>query len=109
MRLARLPALSSMARRLIALVSSLLIVGACFAVTSAAFASPGESCHLVPQPQSRCDGSSDSFGHGLLVLPADGFQVPGPSVAGRLGLREKPDTPHDSLHGSVTTSAPPLA
>ena len=96
-------------RRVIAVASGLLIVVGCLAITMAAVASTVDSCHAIPHPQSRCDGSSDSFPHGLLALPPDPFQLSGLSVAGRLAWKQHPDAPDDSLHESFTARAPPLA
>lgn len=96
-------------RSIVALISGLLMVAGCFTITVAAFPSPADACQGAPHPESRCDGSSHSFGHGTLALPADRVKIPAPAPAGTLPFQPHPVRPHHWVQGSDTPRAPPLS
>ncbi len=97
----------SAGRGAVALVSGLLIVGSCLAITAAAFASPGDSCHSLPYAASRCDASLDAFGLASLTPPAGPFQLPDLRPLGRVHWRPLPTAHEDFAYGSITPRAPP--
>ena len=103
------PAIRSVGCRFLALTSGVLMVMACIAMPVAALASAADSCHDPMVSHGRCDGASGSWGHSIVTLPANPFQVPGPSVAGSLAWEEQPDAPTDSVHGPLSARAPPPA
>lgn len=97
----------SAGRRVVALISGLLIVGSCLAITAAAVASPGDSCHTLPYAANRCDASLDAFGLASLAPPAGAFQLPELRPLGRVHWRPLPTAHEDLAYWSITPRAPP--
>ncbi len=99
----------SAGRRMVALISGLLVVGSCLAITTLALASPGESCHGVAYVKNRCDASTGSSGPSVLAIHPDPLQVADLQDVGAVARRAAPSAPDQSVSGPFTPRAPPLA